>query len=29
LVQHAGHTGAYAVSPQEFETRVLDWFARH
>lgn len=29
LVPHAGHTGAYAASPQQFESRVLDWFNRH
>jgi uncharacterized protein len=28
LVPHAGHTGAYATSPEDFESRVLDWFNR-
>ncbi|MBV9759370.1 MAG: alpha/beta fold hydrolase [Acidobacteriaceae bacterium] len=26
LVPHAGHTGAYAAAPREFERRVIDWF---
>lgn len=29
LVPHAAHTGAYAASPREFESRVLDWFNRY
>jgi len=29
LVADAGHTGAYAASPRQFESRVLDWFNRH
>jgi len=28
LVPNAGHTGAAAAAPQQFRTRVLDWFAQ-
>ena len=28
-VPGAGHTGAHKAAPQEFERRVLDWFASH
>ena len=29
LVPHAGHTMAWSAAPQEFETRLLGWFASH
>jgi alpha-beta hydrolase superfamily lysophospholipase len=29
LVPRAQHTGAYATQPQQFETRVLNWFRDH
>ncbi|HYL92369.1 MAG TPA: alpha/beta fold hydrolase [Alphaproteobacteria bacterium] len=29
LVPNAGHTGAWSAAPQEFELRVLGWFAEH
>ncbi|HSK42988.1 MAG TPA: hypothetical protein VLA83_03760, partial [Candidatus Binatia bacterium] len=29
LVPHAGHTMAWAAAHQEFESRLLDWFASH
>ena len=29
LVPHAGHTMAWSAAHQEFEQRVLDWFAAH
>ncbi len=29
LVPHAVHTGAWSAAHQEFETRVLGWFAEH
>ena len=29
LVPHAFHTGAWSAAHQEFETRVLGWFAEH
>ena len=29
LVPHAGHTGAWAAAPEEFEKRVLGWFEEH
>lgn len=29
LVPNAGHTGAWAASPYEFETIVLQWFSSH
>lgn len=28
-VPHAGHCGAVSVAPDEFNARVLDWFATH
>lgn len=28
LVPGAGHTGAYATAPKEFEEKVLQWFGR-
>jgi fermentation-respiration switch protein FrsA (DUF1100 family) len=29
LVPHAGHTMAWAAAHQEFESRLLGWFAFH
>jgi len=29
LVPGAGHTGAWAAAPREFESRVPGWFAGH
>jgi pimeloyl-ACP methyl ester carboxylesterase len=29
LVPHAFHTGAWSAAHQEFETRLLGWFAEH
>jgi pimeloyl-ACP methyl ester carboxylesterase len=29
LVPHAGHTMAWAAAHDEFETRILHWFASH
>jgi pimeloyl-ACP methyl ester carboxylesterase len=29
LVPNAGHTQAWAAAHQEFETRLLEWFASH
>ncbi|HEX4604917.1 MAG TPA: prolyl oligopeptidase family serine peptidase [Candidatus Angelobacter sp.] len=29
LVPHAGHTMAWTAAHQEFETRLLGWFASH
>jgi pimeloyl-ACP methyl ester carboxylesterase len=29
LVPNAGHTGAWAAAHQEFENRLLSWFADH
>jgi pimeloyl-ACP methyl ester carboxylesterase len=28
-VPDANHCGAYSTSPQEFESRLLSWFATH
>ena len=29
LVPHADHTGAWSTAPEQFETRVLEWFRTH